>query len=171
VTGAPVTGGGSLIAGVAGAGGRSGANSATADPVDDEFLDMVIPVTMSTSTALATRAMTAPCVPDSSPATRPVHRRGVGLFPGSVAGAKSGSLSWVRPLRGLTGRSVMGAAGGFELVTGWNRSTIRGAGPASPGDGFGFTAAPTFLVGTPAMGTLRYCACPAGYPPHTQIGQ
>jgi hypothetical protein len=33
-------------------GGRSGANSATADPVDDEFLDMVIPVTTSTSTAL-----------------------------------------------------------------------------------------------------------------------
>jgi hypothetical protein len=83
----------------------------------------------------------APCVPDSSPATRPVHRRVVGLYPGSVVGAKSGSLSWVRPLMGLTGRSVMGAAGGFEVVTGWNKSTICGAGPGSRGDRGGFTAA------------------------------
>jgi len=142
VTGAPVTGCGSLIAGVAAAGGRSGPNSATADPVDDEFLDRVIPVATSTSTALATRAMMAPCVPDSSPATRGVHRRVAGLYPGSVTGAKSGSLSWVRPLMGLTGRSVRGAAGGFKVVTGWNRSTLGGAGPGSPGDGSGFTAAP-----------------------------
>jgi hypothetical protein len=156
LVGAPVTGCGSLIAGVAGAGGRPGANSATAEPVDDEFLDRVIPVTTSTSTALATRAMTAPCVPDSTPATRGVHRRVVGLNAGSVAGAESGSLSWVGPVRGLTGWSVRGAAGGFELVTGWNRSAIRDAGPVSPGDGCGFTAALTFLVDTSAMGTLRY---------------
>jgi hypothetical protein len=166
LTGAPVTGCGSLIAGVAGAGGRSAANSATADPVDDEFLDRVIPVTTSISTALATKAMTAPCIPHSSPSTRPVHRRVAGLYPSSVAGAKSGSLSWVRPLMGLTGwsdllvgpasRSVMGAPGGFELVTGWNRSAIRGAGPGSPGDGCGVTAALTSLADTPAMGTMRY---------------
>jgi hypothetical protein len=141
VPGAPVTGCGSLIAGVAAAGGRSAANSATADPGDDEFLDMLIPVTTSTSTALATTAMTTPCAPDSTPATRGVQRRVVGPYPGSVTGAKSGSLSWVRPVMGLTGRSVSGAAGGFELVTGWNRSTICGAGPGSPEDGCGFTAA------------------------------
>jgi hypothetical protein len=116
--GAPDTGYPPLIAGVAGAGNRPGLASATGDSVDDGLRNMVIPATTSTSTALATNAITMPDVPATSPAARLAHRRAGGTYPAGGAGAESGSPGCVGPLIGVTGWSVMATGGGSELVTG-----------------------------------------------------
>jgi hypothetical protein len=87
--GATVTGCSPLIAGVAGAGNRPGAASTTGDSVVDEVLNMVIPATTSTSTALATNAITAPEVPTTRPAARLAHRRAGGTNPDGGVGAGS----------------------------------------------------------------------------------
>src|SRR2546421_3964059 len=86
---------------------------------------MVIPPTTSTRAALATKAITAPCVPTTSPAARPTHRRAPKAYPDCGAGAAGSSPPWLSPLIGVIGvasRSVTAAAGGCELVTGWKRS-------------------------------------------------
>ena len=141
--GATVTGCPPLTTGVAGAGNRPGVASATGDAVDDDVLNMVIPATTSTSTALATNASTAPDVPTVSAAARLAHRRAGGTNPDSGVGAESGSPACVGSLIGVTGCSVpavdngmagegaiagegaMAGEGGSELVIGWKRSPAR----------------------------------------------
>src|SRR5436309_2065425 len=123
--GEAVTGCSALTAGTAEAGNRPGAGPATADSVCDEVADMVIPPTTSTRAALPTKAITAPCVPTTSPAARPTHRRAPKAYPDCGAGAAGSSPPWLSPLIGVIGvasRSVTAAAGGCELVTGWKRS-------------------------------------------------
>ena len=181
--GATVTGRSSLIAGIAGAGNRPRASLATAGSMDDEVVDMVIPANTATSAALATRAITVPRIPTTSPAPRPVHRRAPGASPDCGAGAESSSSSFASPVTGLIGWSVRAAAGGCELMTGWKRSLtcrVRGvggleqltktrsralksvhgadpcrAGPGPPAHWFGITAALTSLAGSPATGAHR----------------
>lgn len=135
--GATVTGCPPLTTGVAGAGNRPGVASATGDSVDDDVLNMVIPATTSTSTALATNASTAPDVPTASPAARLAHRRAGGTNPDGGVGAESGSPACVGSLIGVTGCSVlavddgmafdngMAGEGGSELMIGWKRSPAR----------------------------------------------
>jgi hypothetical protein len=115
--GATVTGCSSLIAGIAGAGNRPRASLVTADSMDDEVVDMVIPANTATSAALATRAISVPRIPTTSPAPRPAHRRAPGAYPDCGAGAERSSLSCASPVTGMIGWSVRAAAGGCELVT------------------------------------------------------
>lgn len=168
--GATVPGSSLLIAGGAGTANRPGAGSTAADSAGDEVVDMVMPATTSTSAELATRAIAAPGVPTTSPVPRLAHRRAREGNTDRGTGAARGSPSWLSPLRGVTGWSVMAAVGGSEPVTGRKRSPacrVRGrverigelaktrspslksvhrlgpcrAGPVPPDDGFGFTGA------------------------------
>ncbi|MGH3785016.1 MAG: hypothetical protein ACRDRG_00330 [Pseudonocardiaceae bacterium] len=86
--------------------------------MDNEVVNTVTPANTSTSAALATRAITVPGTPHTSPSPRPTHRRAPEAHRDCGVGADTSSPSCCGPSTGATGLTVRAAGCGFELVTG-----------------------------------------------------